>query len=132
MNNKKFNFVSYFFQLVAGVILIIATVPKLMGAPESVALFSQLEIDGTRILIGALELFAAVLLILNYLPQIGALLGFGLMGGAVLAHITKLGIVVDDDGGLLFGLLCAVLISTALVMWFQRHRLPLIGYTIRK
>lgn len=130
--NSRFNFVSYFFQLVAGVILVVAAFPKFAGAPESVALFNQLDIEGSRLLIAGLELFAALLLIFNYLPQIGALVGFSVMLGALLAHFTTLGITVNGDGGFLFGMLSVVIASSIVVMWIHRTKLPLVGRTFLK
>lgn len=131
MKKVNFNFVSYFFQLLAGVILIVAAFPKFVGAPESVNLFNQLDIENSRFLIASLEALAALLLIFNYLPHYGALLGFGIMIGAGLAHVSVLGFHVNGDGGLLVGLLVVVLLSTAVVMWIHRKKLPLIGYTIQ-
>jgi hypothetical protein len=49
------------------------------------------------------------------------------MGGAVLSHLTRLGIVVQDDGGLLFALALIVLASGLVVAWMERHRMPWIG-----
>lgn len=131
MEKPKFNFISYFFQLVAGVILLIVAFPKFIGAPESVDLFSQLDIENSRFLIASLEGLAALLLIFNYLPHYGALLGFGIMVGASLAHLSVLGFDVNGDGGLLVGFLLAVLLSTVVVMWIHRRKLPLIGHTIQ-
>lgn len=132
MKKVKFNFISYVFQLIAGGIFLVAAFPKISGAPESLVLFNQLNIEGSRLVVGGLELLAALFLIFNYLPQIGALIGFCVMLGALLAHITTLGIIVNGDGGVLFGLLFAAMTSTILVMWFNRERLPLIGHTFKK
>lgn len=49
------------------------------------------------------------------------------MSGAILFHLTKLGIVVQDDGGLLFGLANAVWVGGALVLWVHRRSIPVIG-----
>jgi len=131
MQKAKFNPISYFFQLLAGVILVVAAFPKFVGAPESVMLFNELNIEGSRFIIASLEALAALLLILNYLPHYGAILGFGVMVGALLAHVSVLGLEVNGDGGALAGMLVIVLLSTLIIMWINRKKLPLIGHTIQ-
>lgn len=44
-----------------------------------------------------------------------------------MSHLTVLGIVVMDDGGLLFGLAVAVLLTSAVVLFLYRHSIPIIG-----
>ena len=48
-------------------------------------------------------------------------------GGAIFSHLTVLGIVVMDDGGLLFGLALAVAVCSTLLLFLQRRRVPVIG-----
>ena len=49
------------------------------------------------------------------------------MAGAVFSHLTKLGISVQGDGGLLFGLALAVLLTATVVAFLRRRELPLVG-----
>jgi hypothetical protein len=49
------------------------------------------------------------------------------MSGAIFFHLTKLGIVVQDDGGLLFALAVVVWLSSAVVLWLHRRALPVVG-----
>ena len=42
-------------------------------------------------------------------------------------HLTKLGLIVQDDGGLLFALAVTVFAAAALVVWLRRTELPFIG-----
>ena len=72
-----------------------------------------------------------VLLVLPGWAGFGALLSVGLMAGAVFSHLTKLGISVQGDGGLLFGLAVAVLVSGAVVVWLRRFELPYVGALLR-
>jgi len=58
---------------------------------------------------------------------VGALLALGTISGAIFFHLTKLGIVVQDDGGLLFALAVAVFICSVFLLWLHRRTLPLIG-----
>ena len=57
---------------------------------------------------------------------LGALLGLGVITGALLSH-ARLGLVVKDDGGLLFALAVIVFLSSATVVYLRRAELPVIG-----
>ena len=48
------------------------------------------------------ELIAVVLILYPPTTWLGAFLALGTMAGAIMSHLTQLGIVVKDDGGLLF------------------------------
>src|SRR5258707_10230054 len=89
----------------AAVILLQTLFFKFTGAPESVYIFTKVGLEPWgRIGSGVAELIAAILLIAPSFPWLGAGLALGVMGGAIMSHLTVLGIVVKDDGGLLFGL----------------------------
>jgi hypothetical protein len=49
------------------------------------------------------------------------------MSGAIMSHLTKLGIVVKDDGGLLFALALTVFGCSTIVLFLRRHQIPFIG-----
>jgi hypothetical protein len=49
------------------------------------------------------------------------------MAGAIFSHLTVLGVVVMDDGGLLFGLALAVAVCSIALLFLQRRRVPIIG-----
>jgi hypothetical protein len=49
------------------------------------------------------------------------------MAGAIVSHLTVLGISVMDDGGLLFGLALTVAACSLALLVMQRRSLPLIG-----
>ena len=51
----------------------------------------------------------------------------GIVSGAILSHLTVLGIVVQDDGGLLFLMAIAVLVCSAIVAFIRRRELPVVG-----
>jgi hypothetical protein len=80
-----------------------------------------------RIATGLLELVAAALLIVPRTSPIGGLFAAGLMGGAVMSHLTKLGIVVQEDGGTLFALALVVWAGSAFLLFLYRRTLPVIG-----
>jgi hypothetical protein len=58
---------------------------------------------------------------------LGAGLALAVMAGAIFTHLTILGIEVMGDGGLLFGLCLVVAACSAVLLFLQRRRLPLIG-----
>ena len=74
-----------------------------------------------RIGTGVMELIASVLILIPKTTGIGAVLGIGLMSGALFFHITKLGFVVQDDGGQLFIYALLVLISCIALVVINRR-----------
>jgi hypothetical protein len=117
---------SWICQLVAAGILFQTLFFKFTAAPESVYIFSKLGLEPWgRIGSGVAELIACVLLLVPRTAALGALLALGVISGAIVSHLTKLGIVVQDDGGLLFALALAVFASSAMVLWLRRASLPL-------
>ena len=101
---------------------------KFTAAPESVYIFRTLGLEPWgRIGSGLAELVAVVLLLVPTTVALGALLALGVIAGALVSHLTKLGIEVQGDGGLLFGLACVVFAGSALLLWMHRAALPLVG-----
>ena len=97
------NAVTWLLRIVAAVILLQTLYFKFTGHPESVALFTKLGVEPWgRIGTGVIELVAGILLLLPATVFIGAFLGIGLMSGAILSHLTVIGISSGDDGGQLF------------------------------
>ena len=120
--------VSWIFRIVAAAILLQTLYFKFTGAPESVYIFTKVGLEPWgRYASGMVELFAAVLLLFPRTAWAGALLAAGVMAGAIGSHLTKLGIVVQDDGGLLFALGLAVFISALVTLFIHRRQIPLIG-----
>ncbi len=96
---------------------------KFSASAESVYIFSAVGMEPWgRLGVGFAELIAAGLLLINPWSWVGALLGVGLMAGAVGMHLTILGIEVMGDGGYLFVLALVVLIFSLLVLWHQRDQ----------
>jgi putative oxidoreductase len=120
--------VSWVAQLVVAGILLQTLYFKFTAAPESVYIFSTLGLEPVgRIGSGIAELIAAVLLLVPATAALGALLALGVIAGAIGSHLTVLGIEVQGDGGLLFGLALVVLVGSALVLWLRRAELPIVG-----
>jgi NADH dehydrogenase len=97
---------------------------KFSGSSESVYIFTTLGMEPAgRIGTGLAELAASILLLVPATAPLGAALSVALMAGAIGGHLTKLGIEVQGDGGLLFGLALTVLASASGVLWLERGRL---------
>ena len=126
--SKTLKIVSWIARLIAAVILLQTLFFKFSGAPESVYIFTAVgQEPWGRYGSGIVELIASVLLFVPQGVAVGALLAAGTMCGAIFFHLTKLGIVVQNDGGLLFGLALVVLACAAFILWLHRRTLPLIG-----
>jgi uncharacterized membrane protein YphA (DoxX/SURF4 family) len=76
-----------------------------------------------RIGTGILELVASILLLLNATAYLGAILGAGLMGGAILSHLLFIGIEVRGDNGQLFIIAVIVLLASIKVLFDEREKL---------
>jgi hypothetical protein len=111
-------------RLVATVIMLQTLFFKFTAAPESVYIFSRLGMEPWgRIGIGIMELIASLLILWPKTTGFGALLGTGLMGGALFFHLTKLGIVVRNDSGELFIYALLVFVSSLLLLIIYRNQI---------
>ena len=120
--------VSWSLQLIVAGILLQTLFFKFTGAAESVYIFSTLGAEPWgRIGSGVVELIAALLLLHPATIAIGALLALGVITGAIVSHVTVLGIEVQGDGGLLFFLALVVLASSAAILALRRSDIPVVG-----
>lgn len=127
---KKQKIISWIFQIIAATILGFAAYEKFFGNEISGMVFNQLKMgDHGRKLIGVIESLSAMMLITSNLCHFGALLGLGIMLGALIAHITVLGVNVNNDGGMMVGFMCLNIISCSTVIYIRRRSYPLIGDT---
>jgi putative oxidoreductase len=95
--------ISWLLRIAAAVILLQTLYFKFTGHPESVELFTKLGVEPWgRIGTGIIELITGILLLIPSTAFIGAVLGIGLMSGAILSHIAVIGIASKGDGGQLF------------------------------
>ncbi|HEY7681815.1 MAG TPA: DoxX family protein [Gemmatimonadales bacterium] len=125
---RNASLLSWACQITAAVILAQTLFFKFTGAPESRYIFSTLGIEPWgRIGTGVAELVAVALLLYPKTPAIGAVLAIGLMMGAIVSHLTRLGIEVQGDHGLLFKLAVTVLLTATVVLILRRRELPLVG-----
>jgi uncharacterized membrane protein YphA (DoxX/SURF4 family) len=109
---KSKNLLLWACRIVAAVILLQTLYFKFTGAPESVYIFSQVNMEPEgRIATGIAELIASVLMLIPKTSLIGAALALFIMIGAIATHVSILGIEVMNDGGQLF--IYAVIVAIA-------------------
>lgn len=133
---------SWICRIVAAIILLQTLFFKFTAAPESVYIFTKLgtfvhtyipfasigmiEVSG-RIGSGIMELIAAVLLLTPRFVWAGAVLAMAATGGAIVSHLTFLGIEVQGDKGLLFFLAITVVVTSAIALYLHRVQIPVFG-----
>ena len=129
--SKTQTIISWSLQLVAAAILFQTLFFKFTGAEESVYIFKTLGLEPWgRIGSGVAELIACVLLLTPRTVPLGAILALGVISGAIVSHLTKLGIVVKNDGGMLFALAIVVFVASAAVLVIRRTQIPVIGQAL--
>lgn len=107
-------------QIAVALILGSSAIAKISGQAPAVRIFETLGMEPNgRHLIGGLELISVLLLLAPFSAAWGAILAWGLMTGAIIAHSTHLGI-----GGPMLPMTLAAsfnwLASAAIIM--LRHR----------
>jgi uncharacterized membrane protein YphA (DoxX/SURF4 family) len=119
-------------QVAVAVILAQTLFFKFTYAPETRYIFESRGGRPVATLVGVTELVCVVLLLIPRCAAAGAALALGVIGGAILTHLTSLGIEVrnpdtgEGDGGLLFGLALAVAAGSLVVLCYRWRQLPLI------
>ena len=126
--NNVLGVLSWILRIGAAVILVQTLYFKFTGAPESVYIFTRVGGEPWgRIGSGVIELIAAILLVTPHLNWLGSVLALGVMAGAIVSHLTVLGIEVQGDKGLLFGLAVTVFFATGINLFLHRAEIPVIG-----
>jgi len=98
---------------------------KFTAAEESVYIFSKLGIEPYgRIGTGIFELIAAILILIPRTALLGAVIGLGVISGAILSHLFVLGIEIMDDGGTLFFLALTVFCCCTILIYQNRSQIP--------
>ncbi|MFT5724095.1 MAG: putative oxidoreductase [Bacteroidia bacterium] len=112
-------------RLIVAIILIQTLRFKFTAHPDSVYIFSKVGLEPFgRIGIGIVELIAAILLLVPKTIWIGSGLTLGVVGGAILMHLTALGIDISGDKGVLFYTAVVTFILSAIILWSQRKKIP--------
>lgn len=117
------NVISWLLRIAAAVILLQTLYFKFTGHPESVELFTKLGVEPWgRIGTGVIELITGILLLIPATAFFGGFLGMGLMAGAILSHLTVIGIESKGDGGQLFTLAIIVLVLSLLIQFIHKQQ----------
>ena len=134
--SKNLRIASWILRGVTATILLQTLFFKFTGAPESVYIFSTLGLEPWgRIGSGVAELIASVLLLMPSTVPLGALLSLAVISGAIVSHLTTLGIALPavGDRGELFALAVTVFVCSVAVLaihrgeagaWLMRAGLP--------
>lgn len=120
----KNNVFIWIIKLIAVAILIQTLFFKFTGAEESIYIFTKLGVEPFgRIGSGVFELIASILILIPRTTVLGAVLGMGVMAGAIVSHIFILGINIQNDGGLLFTLAIITFVCCAILVFQDRNKI---------
>lgn len=126
--DNKIHILNWIMRVVVAFIMLQTLFFKFTGAPESIYIFETIGAEPFgRYASGIAELVASVLLLIPRTTWLGALLGAGIMSGAILSHVTILGIEVMGDGGTLFGMAILVFLCCGWLLFIHRADIPFIG-----
>ena len=128
--SKSLRVIDWILRIVVAVILLQTLFFKFSGAKESVYIFSTLGAEPWgRIGSGIVELVASIMLLLPRTAVIGAILSLGTICGALMAHLTMLGIKLPavGDNGELFALAVTVFVLSLAVLFIRRAEIPVVG-----
>lgn len=115
-------------RIIVAIILIQTLRFKFTSHPDSVYIFTKVGLEPMgRIIIGIIELLAGLLLLFKKTAWAGALLTLGVIGGAIMMHLTKLGIEINGDGGVLFGTAVVTFVLSGIIISFYKKDIPLLG-----
>ena len=115
-------------RIIVAIILIQTLRFKFTGHPDSIYIFETVGLEPYgRIGIGILELIAGVLLLIPRTVWVGATLTPGIIGGAIMMHLTKLGIEINNDGGVLFTTALLTFALATIVLYSYKKDIPFIG-----
>jgi uncharacterized membrane protein YphA (DoxX/SURF4 family) len=95
----KMNMILWVLRIVPAVIMLQTLSFKFTAHPQSVRLFTILDMEPWgRIGIGVFELIASLLLLIPRFTWMGALTGAGLMSGALFFHLTNKNVGIYFEG----------------------------------
>jgi uncharacterized membrane protein YphA (DoxX/SURF4 family) len=121
----KKTILSWVLRMTVAIILSQTLYFKFTGAPESIHIFSSLGVEPYgRIITGILELLVVILILMPRTVLIAAILGCGILIGAIMSHLLVLGIEVQNDGGTLFILALITFLCCVLLIFLNRNRIP--------
>jgi len=115
-------------RVIVAIILIQTLRFKFTAHEDSIYIFETVGLEPYgRIGIGILELIAGIFILIPRTVWAGALLTLGLIGGAIMMHLTTLGIEVKNDGGTLFITAIVTFILSGIILLIYKKDIPIIG-----
>jgi len=116
------NIFTWLLRIVAAIIMLQTLYFKFTAHPESVKLFTTLGMEPWgRIGTGVGELIASILILIPRTSLIGAIMGLGLMSGAIFFHLTKLGIYFGGDAVLFSYAAICFLCCAGLIIIYRKN-----------
>jgi uncharacterized membrane protein YphA (DoxX/SURF4 family) len=104
-------------RLIPTAIMLLTLQFKFTAHPQSVRLFTILGMEPWgRIGIGVMELIAGILLLIPRFTWMGALLGIGLMGGAIFFHISNPNVGIAFEGSTSLFINACITLASCLVL----------------
>ena len=120
--------ISLILRIAVSIILIQTLRFKFLAHPDSVYIFEKIGLEPYgRIGIGIFELIAGILLLIPKTVWIGAALTIGVIGGAIFMHLTQLGIVINNDNGLLFITAVVTFLITSYLLYIYKKDIPFLN-----
>ncbi|WP_299335607.1 DoxX family membrane protein [uncultured Psychroserpens sp.] len=115
-------------RIAVAVILIQTLRFKFTGNEVSIYIFTKVGLEPFgRIGIGIVELIAGILLLFKKTAWAGATITIGVIGGAIIMHLTQLGIEIKGDGGVLFYTAIITFLMALIILYLYRKDIPILG-----
>jgi len=97
---------------------------KLSGDPKCIYVFKKVGGEPIgRLTTGLIELLAGILLLVPTTKIWGAIIAFLAACCCLYAHFTVLGIIINNDGGLLFAMTFSVFILSIILFFLHQKEL---------
>ncbi len=126
--SKSTNIILWILRIIAALIMLQTLFFKFTDSPESIYIFTTIGMEPAgRYGSGVAELIASILLLIPSTSWLGALIGLGVLSGAIFFHLTTLGIEVQGDGGYLFALAIVVFVCCAVIAFISRKQIPVVN-----
>lgn len=119
---------SLILRLIVSIILVQTLRFKFTAHLDSVYIFSKIGLEPFgRIGIGIIELIASIMLLIPRTIWLGAIISVSVIGGAIIMHLTILGIEINNDGGILFFTAIITFMLSAFILFIHKKEIPYIN-----
>jgi len=122
MTTKNKTILDWIFRILLAALFLMAALPKLTGDPMAAAMIDKLGVGSwAGPVIGLAELTAAILLLVPKTVVVGAALALVVLVGAILSHLTVLGISLgEEDGGSMFAMASVGLVVSGVLLYMRK------------